>query len=257
MRKGLIVAAAGLAAACSGSTQSAKASEASTAAAANEQRTFDVRGFDRVSVVGPHRVTITVGPAFSVRAEGPGTTFARTEVMVEGGELKIQPLKEERWAREKWRDYEGATFTVTLPRLAGAAMVGSGAMAVDKVSGDDFSGSIAGSGNLDVASLSVRQANLSIAGSGELLARGIARRTDVSVAGSGALRGRDLTSDEASISVAGSGDAALTVQRDARVSIVGSGDVEVAGPARCTVSRIGSGNVACGKVEHETEMSFR
>jgi hypothetical protein len=257
MRNVLIIAAACLAAACGGSMNTAQASESATAASALEQRSYDLDGFERVSVVGPHRVIVSVGPAFSVRAEGPAKTFARTEVVVEDGALKIQPLTNERWEREEWRDYEGATFTVTLPRLAGASLVGSGAMSVDKVAGGDFSASLAGSGNLDIASLSVGEASLSIAGSGEMLARGNVRRVDISIAGSGNLRGRELSSNEASISVAGSGDAALTVQGDASVSIVGSGDVEVAGAARCTVSRVGSGDVTCASVERETEISFR
>jgi hypothetical protein len=257
MRKVLIIAAAALATACSGSINTAQASESAAVASADEQRSYDLSGFERISVVGPHRVTVSVGPAFSIRAEGPGKTFERTEVVVEDGELKIHPLDDDRWEREEWRNYEGATFTVTLPRLEGATMVGSGLISVDRIDGDAFAGSVAGSGDLEIAALSVNRANLSVAGSGDLLARGKARRADVSIAGSGNLRGHDLASDDASISVAGSGNVELTVNGGADVSVVGSGNVEVAGTARCTVSRIGSGNVDCADTVRETEISFR
>jgi hypothetical protein len=255
MRGISILAAAMVAAACAGSASTAQPAGES-AAAQTEQRDYDVRGFDSVSSVGPHRIRVSVGPAFSVHAQGTAKTLERTEVVVEDGVLKIEPRHDKRWNHE-WDDYEAATFDVTLPRLSGATMVGSGEITVDRVGGDGFSGSVAGSGVLEIADLSVASANLSVAGSGDLVARGKVRSAKVSVAGSGNLRARELASGDASISVAGSGDVELTVNGEANVSIVGSGDVAVAGAARCTVSRIGSGKVDCADVEHETKLGYR
>ena len=217
-------------------------------------RTYDLAGFEGVSVVGPHHVTISVGPAFSVRAEGPQQTFDDTEVEIEDGRLKIHPVEDDRWERRRrgrddwdgWDDYKPATFHVTLPRLEAVSLVGGGEMSVDRVEGEEFSASVAGSGELDIAALRVDDLRFSIAGSGDLVARGNARRSRVSIAGSGNLRAREVTSGEASVSIAGSGNAALTVDGDARVSIVGSGDVDISGPARCSVSNVGGGEVQCG-----------
>lgn len=250
MNKIVLISVAAIASACSGSAGMAQTGDGA------DRRSYALSGFERVSVVGPHRVVVTVGPAFSVSAEGPAATLARTEVEVENGELKIHPV-EDAYEKRSWADYEAATFQVTLPRLEAAAMVGSGEMSVDRVDGEDFAGTIAGSGKLGVEALSVRQANFSVAGSGELAARGSARRSEVSIAGSGTVRAHGLSSDDASISIAGSGDAQLTVRKEANVSIVGNGAVDVAGPARCTVSRIGSGEVRCADIQRETEISFR
>lgn len=254
MRTTVMLTAALALTACGGSMSTAQASESAASTAA--QRSYDVRGFDRVSALGPHRVVVSVGPAFSVRAHGPSATLDRTEVVVEDGELQIRPRKDKRGNHE-WRDYEGATFEVTLPRLVAAGMVGSGTMTVDRVAGEDFAGSVAGSGTLELADLAVDEADLSVAGSGDLVAHGRAQRAQASVAGSGNLQAKGLTSGSASVSVAGSGDAALTVTGEAQVSIVGSGDVEVAGSAHCTVSRIGSGKLSCASTERETEISLR
>jgi hypothetical protein len=228
-----------------GATMGAAQSGAQAAVA----RSYDLSGFEEVSVVGPHRVVISVGPGYSVRAEGPQRTLDDTEVEIEDGHLWIHPIDDDRWDRrdhDYWRNYEPATFHVTLPRLAGVSLVGGSRMSVDRVEGDRFSASVAGSGDLDVAALRVDDARFSIAGSGDLVARGSARRSRVSIAGSGNLRAREVRSTEAAISIAGSGNAALTVDDDARISIVGSGDVDIAGPARCSVSRLGSGRVRCG-----------
>jgi hypothetical protein len=231
------------------------------AGAATASRTYDLAGFEEVSVVGPHQVIVSVGPAFSIRAEGPQQALDDTEVEVDDGRLEIHPVDDEdywdrrcgeRAGNRRWRcwdDYQSATFHVTLPRIAAASLVGGGDMRIDRVEGTDFSGAVAGSGDLDVATLRVDDAHFSIAGSGNLAARGSARRSRVSIAGSGTLRAREVTSEEASVSIAGSGDVALTVREDARVSIVGGGDVEIAGPARCAVSRFGGGRVRCNGEE--------
>ena len=212
-------------------------------------RSYDLGGFDAVSVVGPHHVVISVGPAYSVSAEGPQRTIADTEVEIEDGRLEIRPVDDDRWERrdrEFWRDYEPATFHITLPALEAVTLVGGGDMRVDRVEGEKFSASVAGSGDLDLAALRVDDAHFSIAGSGDLAARGSATRQRVSIAGSGNLRIGEVRSNEASVSIAGSGNAELTVENNARISIVGGGDVDIAGPARCSVSRIGGGRVRCG-----------
>lgn len=246
MRKLFMTAAVGALAALGGSVVLAQDGDNATVT-----RSYDLGGFDAVSVVGPHRVVISVGPGYSIRAEGPQRTLADTEVEVDEGRLEIRPVEDERWERRRrdrdyWEDYEPATFHVTLPALEAVSLVGGADMRVDRVERDTFSASVAGSGDLDVASLRVDDARFSIAGSGDLVARGSARRSRVSIAGSGNLRAREMTSEQANISIAGSGNAELTVDEDARISIVGGGDVDISGPARCSVSRIGGGRVRCG-----------
>jgi hypothetical protein len=235
------------------------AQDSAQAAGGAVSRSYDLSDFEGIAVVGPHHIVVSVGPAFSVRAEGSEQTLADTEVEVDNGKLKIHPIDDGRWEQRCgdrandhdgwrwrcWNDYQPATFHVTLPRIAAASLIGGGDMRIDRVEGDRFSASVAGSGDLDVTALRVDDARFSIAGSGDLVARGSARHSSVSIAGSGNLRAREVTSDEASISIAGSGNAALTVQDAAHVSIVGSGDVDIAGPARCTVSRFGGGKVRC------------
>ena len=261
MRKVLMIAPVAALAALGASMGAAQDSE--PASAASDSRSYDLAAFEEIAVVGPHHVVVSVGPAFSVRAEGPQQTLADTEVEVEDGQLRIHPVDDDRWEQRcgdrddrrdnrRWRcwdDYKPATFHVTLPAISGASLVGGGDMRIDRVEGEAFSASLAGSGELDVATLRVDDARFSIAGSGDLIARGSARRSRVSIAGSGNLQAREVTSGDASISIAGSGDVALTVQDDARVSIVGSGDVEIAGPARCSVSRFGGGRVRCNGEE--------
>ena len=219
-------------------------------------RDYAMTGFEQVSVVGPHHVVITVGQEFSVRAEGPQQTLDDTTVEIEDGKLEIHPVEDERWEQrwrgrqgerdEYWEHYRPATFYITLPRITGAMLAGSGDMRVDRVDGQEFAGTVAGSGTLDVATLAVDNARFTIAGSGDLNARGSARHSRVTIAGSGNLRATDVSSDDARVTITGSGNVTLTVANTADITIMGGGDVDIAGRAACSVTRMGGGKVRCG-----------
>ena len=233
-----------IALAATGSAALALAQSAPLSAAESLERSYQVGGFDKVSGVGSHRFVISVGTAPSVRATGPARTLDVFEVVVEDGELRIQPKEEYRRSKLP-KDLAPATYRITLPRISAAALAGSGDMSVDRVDADRFSASLAGSGRMSLERLAVDEARFSLAGSGDLSANGHARSSRVSIAGSGNVRAAGLLSETASVSVAGSGDTDMGVSGDARISIVGSGDVTIAGTTRCKVSRMGSGRATC------------
>lgn len=208
------------------------------------QRNFAVADFDSVSLGGPHNVVVKVGPAASVRAEGPSNELDRLEIEVKNGDLKIR-TKKDKWFGSAHKG-KPVTVYVTTPRLAGAAIGGSGDMKIDRVEGGKFDAAIGGSGDMEIASLKVEQASFSIGGSGAIRAAGSAATTDVSIAGSGDIDISGVESRTASVSIAGSGDVKARASDTASVSIVGSGDVEMAGGAKCKVSKMGAGDVRCG-----------
>jgi hypothetical protein len=208
-------------------------------------RSYRVASFDKVASAGPNLVVVHVGGPVSVTARGPADMLEKMEVVVERGALQIRPRREFRQHFD-WRGIKPATFTVSMPRVSAASLVGSGDMKVDRAEGGRFDGSVAGSGNLDIAALRVANASLSTAGSGNLSARGDANTAELSVTGSGSIRARHLTSRTGAVSIAGSGDAELTARNTVDVSIVGSGEARIAGGAHCRVTRVGSGQARCG-----------
>lgn len=207
-------------------------------------RSFDAHGFDRVSLRGSDNVVVRVGGAESVTATGPNAVLDRLEIKVVNGELRIGREKNWGW---NWSGRQDPTvITVTVPRLRGASVAGSGDMKVDSVRAASFEGSVAGSGNLAIGTLQADAASLNIAGSGDASVAGAAKSIDVSIAGSGNLDARGLKSERAKISIAGSGGVRTAVSGEADVSIIGSGDVDIAGTPRCRVTKMGSGDVRCG-----------
>ncbi len=205
--------------------------------------TYQVAAFDEISSVGPQEVIIQLGERATVRSEGSTAALAAFEVVVEDGELVIRPKS----GRDQFdRDaLEGVTFVITVPRLIGVALAGSGNMSIDRIENGEFTGTIAGSGDLSIGHMAVDQSTFAIGGSGAIRAQGSSRRTMVEIGGSGEIDGNGLTSETASVEIAGSGDVALNVSRSAEISIVGSGDVEISGGARCEINKVGGGEVRC------------
>lgn len=240
MRSKAVIMAALLLGACGiGNAQDHKAS------GPQSTRSYDVRGFERVALRGSDDVIVKVGSAESVSVSGPADVLNELEVEVKNGELRLG-RKRGNWG-VNMRDARGhAVFTVTLPRLTGAAVAGSGDMSVDRAQAPAFSGAVAGSGNLRIAALQAETASFDIAGSGDTqIGGGGARALTVSIAGSGDLDGAGFKAENAKISVAGSGNVRAGVAKDADVSIIGTGDVEIIGSAKCRVNKMGPGNVRC------------
>lgn len=205
-------------------------------------RSYQVASFDKIEVAGPYEVNVVTGGQPGVSAKGGENLLAETDVVVDGGTLKIKPKKHKgiRWTWTKGK----AVFTVNAAALRGAAIAGSGDISIDKVAGD-FEGDVAGSGDLKLASVAGGNLKLSIAGSGDVTAAGQAERVDLSIAGSGDIDAGGLAAKAVDISIAGAGSIAANASDTADVSIMGSGDVDIKGGAKCTVSKHGSGNVRC------------
>ena len=225
---------------------SADAQEGDRAPGRTTQRSFDLAGFDGVSLGGAYDVVVAVGPAHSVRVEGDSEEIERMEIKVEDGDLQIGRKKGDKWNLGWRRGHAPVTVYVTAPTLRSASIGGSGDIRIDRVEGPDFSASIGGSGDISIASLRVDEASFSIAGSGGITAAGSAGSTDVSVAGSGDIDLDRLQSRTASVSIVGAGDVRARASDTASVSIMGSGDVTLGGGAKCSVTKMGSGNVRCG-----------
>lgn len=205
-------------------------------------RTYAVNGFTAIDLRGADDMTVSVGPGFSVRADGDPAVLDRLKIEKVGDTLRVGRVAAQGW---HWSG-KGAKVSVTLPALAAVSVAGSGDVTVDRVTGSRFAGDGAGSGRLAIGQLAVDDAHFNVAGSGALKLAGTAKRLSVSIAGSGEVEARDLTASSADISVAGSGGVRATVNGPATVSMMGSGDVDLGSGAKCQTTKLGSGSVRCG-----------
>lgn len=212
---------------------------------ATVSRNYNVGDFQQIEVAGPYDVEVRTGSKVSVAAQGSEKLLERTEVKVEDGKLVIRPEHRGGWFHWGWSTHGDAHFIVTVPQLTGAEIAGSGDIRVDKVAGQDFTGTVAGSGSIDLASLAVQQLKLSIAGSGDMKAAGTAQSAKYDIAGSGDIDAANVQTQALEATIAGSGGIKAHASGNANISIMGSGDVDVTGGAKCNVSKAGSGNAHC------------
>jgi len=206
-------------------------------------RTYQVGAFDRITVAGPYEVTVKTGGQPDVVAHGGEAILAETDIVVEGGELKIKPKANK--TRFNWGKGGKVRIEVSAAALRGATVAGSGTLQIDRVAGGDFEGEVAGSGDLGIGRMDAGKVDMAIAGSGNVRAVGKARALEVSIAGSGDVDFSALEVVTADVSIAGSGNVRALATGTAEVSIMGSGDVEIKGGAKCDVSKQGSGDVRC------------
>ncbi len=205
------------------------------------ERHYAVSGFDKVALGAAGDVTVRTGQAFGLTVTGEPGQLDTLKVTRDGSTLTLGHK-----AGTHWSGSGKIHWVVTMPRIAGADIGGSGSIRIDRAEGQDFHGNIGGSGDLSVAGLKVDRAVFAIGGSGNIDAAGQARAIDLSIGGSGKLRALPVTADTAKVTIAGAGDVAATVKTHADVTIVGSGNVEIAGGAKCSVTKMGAGTVRCG-----------
>ena len=204
-------------------------------------RRFDLAGFEKVALAGPDDVTVRVGPAFAVSARGDTGVLDALDIKVDGSTLSVG---RKRGVRIEKGDRNRVKVMVTMPRIAGATVAGSGDMDVDRAT-SAFAGDVVGSGTLKVAAIAAPDVRLTVTGSGDADLAGSAESLKVSVTGSGDANAEHLKVRTLDASVTGSGNIEATAETSATISLLGSGNVIVHGTATCKTRALGSGTVRC------------
>ena len=125
----------------------------------NIERTFEVGEFERLDVAGPMDVEVRTGSSASVEASGAERAIDKLRVEQQDDRLLI--------GCEGDIDAD-VTVLITVPRLAGARLSGSGDVSVDRIKNDSFECSSSGSGDLSIDEIDVEKLKLSISGSGDV-----------------------------------------------------------------------------------------
>ncbi len=192
--------------------------------------------FEAVELRLPATVFITQANDFSIEVEGKPNIIDEIELEVNSGELRID-------TDDCVRDIGDMRFFITMPRVRGLEVDGSGSIISENILlVDDVQIDVFGSGTIDVA-LEGDDLDVNISGSGDIFLEGTAEELDVDISGSGDLRAFDLLVEEADIEISGSGEADVTVSDFLRARISGSGDIRYRGEPNLDTSISGSGSI--------------
>lgn len=195
--------------------------------------------FDKLTATGMDDVRLVSGQEWRIRATGDARAVSQLRFLVDNETLIIGRTS-------KPRERFGKTqIEVIAPTLRAVTSAGSGAVDVERISGDRASATVAGSGRTTIRRVDAERLTATVAGSGGLDVAGRSQRADVTIAGSGRLVGDGFTAGSASVTVAGSGAARFRSTGPIRATILGSGSAEIVGTTDCAQTRMGSGRLIC------------
>lgn len=202
-----------------------------------------LKGFTAIDATGPDNVIVTLGNAFSIRAEGDAKAVQQLDIHVEGDKLVVSRRS---GASNLWGGDSGsATIRVSLPAISAVDLTGSGNVDVDRAEGKALDLDLTGSGNLKVTGIKVGTVKADLTGSGNVALAGQADDGRFSITGSGDIDADGLKVGKGDASILGSGDIAFASDGPVAINVMGSGDVTVKGKAQCTTSGSGSGETRC------------
>lgn len=218
-----------------------------SAAAAAAERVETVTGFDRIHVNGPYRVEVVTGRGASARLSGTREALDRVTVDVQGTTLTIRANRNGWTGGWPGEDKSGpVTIRLTTGELRAVSLVGSGAIAVDRIRGPRVQLSVEGSGGLTIGRADVDRLDMILLGSGAVVISGAAKAANAIVRGAATLDGAGLAANDLGVTSESAGNVALGARTSATVKAMGAGEVRIGGSPACTVTASGSGQVYCG-----------
>lgn len=202
------------------------------------KRTLDIDPFEAVSLGFSGDIILTQGNTQKVEVEAQANIIENIKTDVSGGKWRVNYKKGVKQSKP-------VKVYITLPRLTGAGISGSGSMwTTGKFTNlGDLETYISGSGDLRLG-IDADDIEAHISGSGTISLEGSGQVLDVHISGSGDVHAMDLQVQNCEVSISGSGDAGVYASNELNVRISGSGDVTYKGDAQKVRSSVsGSGDV--------------
>lgn len=172
--------------------------------------------FTKVSSKGSFDVEIKQGSASDVVVEGDENIVKLVRLKVVGETLEID-------TEGNYTTSTRLVVKITLPKIEGIDLSGSGNTTVSGVKADDLDVDISGSGNIKID--------------------GTAKKLSASVSGSGVIDANTLEAKDADADISGSGSIKVFATKNLNVDIAGSGEVSYKGSPNLKKDITGSGEV--------------
>ena len=188
-------------------------------------RTLDLPSFSTVECSVSADVEITQGATQKVTIEGQANIVDQIATEVKDGKWRIKLPK------NMWSDYDKLNIKITVPRLHGVGMAGSGNITtMNTIKTDDFQIGLSGSGN--------------IRATGNVFIKGVAKELNIGTSGSGNVKAQDCEVEKVKIGISGSGDCLVNASNSLEAGIAGSGSVKYKGHPKVKTSISGSGSIS-------------
>jgi Protein of unknown function (DUF2807). len=211
-----------------------------------EKRTFDVKDFENITLIGKMRISIVQGREYKLDIELDSNLFNVFDAYVSNATLHLGFNK-----GSSIRHYHTCNIWVQLPYLTSVDITGSGNTAISGFVSADKEIKIVqkGSGITNI-NAAVKKLEIEASGSGMLTAKGNAETLSFNGRGSGVFQAFELQSNQVNITHTGSGDIEVAVKNSLQADLFGSGCLRYKGyPSRIIIHSSGSATVE--RVENE------
>jgi len=176
----------------------------------------EVQNFTKIDTHGSFDVSVKVGMQSELIVTGDDNIVKLVNFKVEGQTLHIK-------TKDSYSSHLGLKVAITVPKLTGLTIDGSGDATISGAQGEDL--------------------GLSIDGSGSIKATGSSKRLSAAISGSGDIDASEVTADSVSADVSGSGTIKVGKSQAIAATIAGSGDILYKGKPTVSKSIHGSGEV--------------
>jgi hypothetical protein len=214
--------------------------------------TRDLSGFTSVVLEIPATVYVTQENHFKVQVSANSSYLEKINTTVEDHQLHISCEECNNWKNksELWKDREDVIIYISLPKINGLNVEGSGAIkAQNNFITDYFIVGVEGSGSADIKDFKAEKGELSVEGSGTIsVANGVAGGLVANVNGSGNITGASLSGSMMSLSIAGSGELKVSElhSEKSEITIGGSGSITLSKgtSGKILIENNGSGDIS-------------
>jgi len=205
-----------------------------TASVTNAQskvnQTRDVTGFNSVELKMAGTVYITQDNHFSVQVSASQDLLDHISTEVDDDNLKIW-IDSKDWSKNFWKDKGDVIINITMPKINGLHVNGSGIIKVqNNILTDELSLDIHGSGEINLGELKAGKCEIGVYGSGSIdIDKAVAENIEQELEGSGDISAGSLLGTMISISLAGSGNIKFenVSSQKLQVNSEGSGDIKI------------------------------
>ncbi len=202
------------------------------------EQTYDVSGFDRVTLAGSGNLYIQTGDTDGLTVKGEDNIIEQLDIQVNADELTIS-FK----SGVSVNPTQPLDFYVTVTNLNMVRLLGSGDIQISPLTTNDLDVQIAGSGDMNIEQLNADRFTVEIPGSGRIQVAGEVNDQTITILGSGNYEAGSLKSANAVISIAGSANVNVDVSDSLTVNIAGNGTVRYSGNPDVKKTILGSGDI--------------
>ena len=208
-----------------------------------------IKGFDRVEIVGSPTVYYQQGNAYSVKVKGPEDLVDKIVTEKDGQTLVIRNKGKFGMVNISMMGNDQLEVYVTSPDLVSVQLNGSGDfISRQRIDTDNMEITLRGSGDIDISDLICDHCVMEVVGSGDLdIDRLETRTSEVSLVGSGDVELKQVNVRSTDITLRGSGDISVDFMEgchEVQANLTGSGDVTLKGHVgKYSQQKSGSGDI--------------